>query len=48
MIHDPLINKRFSELEMRAEEIASSKEFDFQSRETGKKYYKIPTPMFNG
>ena len=47
MAQDPLVRKRFSELEEKAEAITNAKEFDFQSENDGKKYYTIPRPMFN-
>lgn len=42
---DPIIERRFSELRVKAEAIASAKQHDFTSTE-GKPYYKVSSPEY--
>lgn len=43
---DDLIKKRFAELEAKANAVSNSKEFAFQSLDDGKRFYRIPRPIF--
>jgi len=42
---DPIVVRRFTELEAKAEAVSAAKEFDFSSLE-GKQYFKVPTAEY--